>query len=153
MLYYVMLCFITQIASYYIFSFDDMRGHGVLRSVGGDGSGNAGSGSGGRVSIHTESSQQYRGAMLAYGFRSTTGDTGGPGSVFVQDMLVRNTEWEFRLYVDGQNAEPPKPLFINETNPIIHRHGIVHDNMASLSFDHMLLQHKVSCQHIMLNCN
>ena len=134
-----------------------MQGHGSVSALGGLGDGTAGGGAGGRISLHSMYHNQFRGSLNAYGRGGTAGgDVGGPGSVFLQDMLVRNLDWEYRLYVDGQNTDPPKPLVINETNPLVHTYGVVHDNFASISFDHLLLKNKVrhlwKCNGSVYNC-
>lgn len=115
-----------------------------MTSLGGQGHGNAGGGAGGRIAIHSSYNNQYRGALEAHGRGGTTGgDMGGPGTVFIQDMLVRDLDWKYRLYVDGRDLDPPKPLVINETNPLVHTHNVIHDNEASISFDHLMLKNKV----------
>ena len=46
---------------------DDMRGHGVMSAVGGRGYEAAGGGSGGRIALYTDDSNEYRGALSVSG--------------------------------------------------------------------------------------
>ena len=76
---------------------DDLRGHGTMSAIGGTGGSSAGGGAGGRIAIHTSEANEYRGALLAYGRGgSTGGDVGGPGTVFVEDTVVRDQEYSSR---------------------------------------------------------
>ena len=71
------------------------------------------------------------------------GDAGGPGSVFMQDMIVRDREWHSRLYVDGNGVDPPKPLIIDAKNPVYEQYNIEVDNKADVHFDELMLNNKV----------
>ena len=127
-----------------LFYSGDLRGHGLISALGGQGDGVAGGGSGGRIALHSVYDNQYRGYARAYGHGGTGGgDIGGPGSVFMEDMLVRGITWENRLYVDGQNVDIPKPLVVYEKNPRVLAYSNELDNNADVSFDHVMLMKKV----------
>ena len=64
--------------------------------------------------------------------------------MFMEDMLVRDLQWHSRLYVDGRNVQPPKPLVVYERNPRAQEYGLIHENGADLFFDHVLLENNVS---------
>ena len=123
----------------------DMRGHGTVSCMGGPGGGDGGGGSGGRIALHSIDDQQYRGQLRAHGQRGTGGgDMGGPGTVFMEDMLVRDLAWQARLYVDGGGLEPPKPVVVAERNPRVVQHGLTEPNHAHVHLDHLMLQRKVN---------
>ncbi|KAK3576663.1 hypothetical protein CHS0354_004948 [Potamilus streckersoni] len=122
------------------------RGHGKVSATGGQGHGSAGGGSGGRIAVHTLSSSEYRGFLVANGEKgTTTGDRGGPGSVFVEDRQGPYT-WQSRLYIDGKSLKPAKPLVILERNPRHVTAGVINDNNGDLDFDHLLLQNEALLQ-------
>ena len=120
------------------------RGYGTLSAIGGKGYGSAGGGAGGRIAIHTRDANEYKGGLLAYGSPGTTsGDMGGPGTVFVEDRTEPYT-YQSRLYLDGRNLYPTKPVVVNEKNP---RHATAAKptgNNADLDFQHVLLNNIVS---------
>jgi len=123
----------------------DLRGHGTVSARGGEGDGNAGGGSGGRIAMHSKYDTQFRGHLLAYGRTGTQGgDMGGPGTVFMEDTVTWNEKWENRLYVDGRGADQQKPCVIYERNPRMVKLNFTHDNNADVSFDHVLLANKAS---------
>ena len=70
---------------------------------------------------------------------------GGPGTVCIEDMLVRDLQWQTRLYVDGGNLLAPKPVVLSERNPRMVERGLIHRNLADVGFDELLLQNKVCC--------
>ena len=83
------------------------------------------------------------GALLAYGSTGTSsGDCGGPGTVFIEDKLEAFT-YQSRLYLDGRNLYPPKPVVVNEKNP---RHADATKpttNNADLDFEQIMLNNMV----------
>ena len=120
------------------------RGYGTLSVIGGKGYGSAGGGAGGRIAVHTLDANEYKGRLLAYGSPGTTsGDMGGPGTVFVEDRKEAFT-YQSRLYVNGRNLEPPKPIVINEKNPRHASAAKATTNKADLDFEHILLENIVS---------
>lgn len=120
------------------------RGHGTLSAIGGQGDGSGGGGAGGRIAVHTQDSNEYKGNLLAYGSSGTTdGDKGGPGTVFIEDRMDEFT-YQSRLYLDGRDLYPPKPVVVNELNP---RHASAakpNTNDADLDFEHIVLNNMVS---------
>ena len=115
-----------------------------MSAVGGHGYLSAGGGAGGRIAIHTKDANEYKGEQLAYGSEGTSsGDMGGPGTVFVEDRMTAFT-YQSRLYIYGLDLQPPKPIVINEKNP---RHTVASSqtsNNADLDFEHLLLENSVS---------
>ncbi|KAL4230250.1 hypothetical protein ACF0H5_010636 [Mactra antiquata] len=118
-------------------------GHGKISSVGGKGYTTSGGGAGGRIAIHTWDYNHYKGKLWAYGSGgTTTGDIGGPGTVFIEDKLSPFT-YQTRLYLDGQGLVIPKPVIINEINPrhvVEFTQGFNNTNNALLDFEHLLLK-------------
>ena len=120
------------------------RGHGKLSANGGKGHSSGGGGAGGRIGIHARQNNEYGGQLLAYGETGTSsGDRGGPGTVFVEDKTGLFT-YQSRLYIDGKNLEKPKPVIVIERNPRIVQSGDDIDNDADLNFDHLMLNNKVT---------
>lgn len=114
-----------------------------MSSMGGKGHGIGGGGSGGRIAVHTSSANEYKGFFLAVGQKGTsTGDMGGPGTVFIEDK-TSEFEYQSRLYLDGQNLSPAKPVVIWEKNPRVLASNETLDNNADVSFDHLMLNKKV----------
>ena len=121
-----------------------MKGHGYLYADGGNAAGTGSGGAGGRIALHSSIRDEFRGTWSAVGGRSSgTRDMGGPGTVFFQDMLVRDLEWQTRLYVDGGNLELPKPVVLVEKNPRFIERNMVHRNLADVGFEELLLQNMV----------
>ncbi len=125
-----------------LFSIGDMRGHGSIQAKGGAGSPGAGGGAGGRIAVHTRLGNEYYGDLVAVGGDGS--DIGGPGTVFIEDMLVQDITWSRRLYLDGRNVDPPKPVIISERNPRVQMMQITEENNAHVAFDEVLLQNMVS---------
>ena len=70
----------------------NLRGHGTVSCIGGQGHLTSGGGAGGRIALHTWDANEYKGPLLAYGSTGTsTGDMGGPGTVFMEDKLGFDT--------------------------------------------------------------
>ena len=119
------------------------RGYGALSANGGKGYGDAGGGGGGRIAIHTRDANEYKGSITAYGSPGTmTGDTGGPGTVFIEDRLEPFT-YQSRLYLDGRDLYPTKPVVIYEKNP---RHATAQKpttNNADIDIEHIMLNNMV----------
>lgn len=112
-----------------------------MSSLGGHGHSSYGGGSGGRIAIHTDNNE-YRGTLRAYGQGgSSSGDKGGPGTVFVEDSL--GLEYQRRLYLDGNDLEIPKPVVIWERNPTVVDANETLPNDADIHFDHVMLNRKV----------
>ena len=61
--------------------------------------------------------------------------------MFVEQPL--NGTWFTRLYLDNQNADPPKPFVLTERNPRTVREEGTEHNFASYGFDELMLQRKV----------
>ena len=119
------------------------RGYGSLSAIGGLGYGSAGGGAGGRIAIHSRDAYEYKGSLLAYGSPGTSdGDMGGPGTVFVEDRITEFT-YQSRLYLDGRDLYPPKPVVVNELNPRHVGSEKPNTNNADLDFEHVLLNNKV----------
>lgn len=57
----------------------DLRGHGLVSSVGGKGSGSAGGGSGGRIAVHAGYSNDFLGQLEAHGT---------PGEQLLKNMKI-----------------------------------------------------------------
>ena len=127
----------------FIFLLDHLRGYGSVSVVGGQGHGIGGGGAGGRIAIHTNSANEYKGALLAIGQTgSSSGDGGGPGTVFIEDRLSE-FEYQSRLYLDGNDIYHAKPVIIWEKNPRVLASNETLDNNADVSFDHLMLNKKV----------
>ena len=62
--------------------------------------------------------------------------------MFVEDKTGLFT-YQSRLYLDGKDLFPPKPVIVNERNPRIVANGDDIDNDADLNFDHLMLNNKV----------
>ena len=129
----------------YLFCFSGhFRGHGTLSAIGGEGYGSGGGGAGGRIAIHTQDSNEFKGGLLAYGSSgSTNGDKGGPGTVFIEDRVEEFT-YQSRLYLDGRDLYPPKPVVVNEKNPRHAESEKPTTNSAHLDFEHLVLNNVVS---------
>ena len=67
---------------------------------------------------------------------------GGPGTAFVDDRLEPYI-YQARLYLDGRNLYPTKPVVINEKNPRHTSSEKATGNNADLDFQHVLLNRKV----------
>ena len=67
---------------------------------------------------------------------------GGPGTVFIEDRIEAFT-YQSRLYLDGRDLFPPKPVVINEKNPRHVGAEKPNTNNADLDFEHVLLNNKV----------
>ena len=67
---------------------------------------------------------------------------GGPGTVFVEDRVTEFT-YQSRLYLDGRNLFPPKPVVVNELNPRHIGSEKPNTNNADLDFEHVLLNNMV----------
>ena len=123
----------------------DLKGHGYLHAGGGAAVGSGSGGAGGQIAVHSSIRNEFRGIWLAVGgVPSGSGDVGGPGTVFIEDMLVRDLLWKSRLYVNGDHLDPPKPVVLNERNPRMVERGLVHRNLADIGFDELMLEKKVS---------
>ena len=125
-----------------MFTAGDLRGHGSVQASGGRSKATkGGGGAGGRIALYSNYDNQYRGHLVAIGESGPTGgDRGGPGTVFIEDATVTpaGKVWKGRLYVDGQNLWPAKPVVLNERNPLRTPTGNHH-----LQIDQLLLERKV----------
>ena len=127
---------------------DDQRGHGTVSANGGTGDSTSGGGAGGRIAIHTKNANEYKGGLYAYGETGTTGgDRGGPGTVLIEDRMSGGLDSEYtyqsRLYLDGKDLLPPKPVIVDERNPRVVASNEDLDNGADLNFDHLMLNKRV----------
>ena len=115
-----------------------------MSTIGGEGYGSGGGGAGGRIAIHTQDSNEYKGDLLAYGSPGTsTGDMGGPGTVFIEDRVAEFT-YQSRLYLDGRDLATPKPVVVTEKNPRHADSEKPNTNDAHLDFEHLVLNNIVS---------
>ena len=120
-------------------------GHGSIFARGGTGNkygiAAGGSGSGGRIAVHVNIKDEYRGELNVLGGVGPGARHGGPGTVYVEedvtDKLVR------RLYIDNQNANPAKVFVLRERNPKTVRKNSAEENFADFGFDELMLQGEV----------
>jgi hypothetical protein len=81
-------------------------------------------------------------AALKYANR-TGGDIGGPGTILIEDEYpgagTTGPTWYTRLYLDGQNVIPPKPLYLNERNPRTIANGANETNNADYAFNFAMI--------------
>lgn len=126
------------------FFLDELRGHGSITAVGGQGHESSGGGAGGRIALHTSVYNEYFGELRAIGQSGTTsGDMGGPGSVLVEDC-VQDYYCQTRLYLDGNMLQKPKPLIITEKNPrLAEKQSQPIPNGADISIDELMLNNMV----------
>ena len=123
-----------------------LRGHGLVSARGGTGNtyGNAvgGSGSGGRIAAHVLVKDEYRGGLEALGGPVPGTQHGGSGTVYIEE--VRTDKLYTRLYIDNQNASPPKVFLLDERNPKTVEENMTEENSADFGFDELMLQRQVS---------
>lgn len=123
-----------------------LRGHGSISARGGvgniDSPATGGSGSGGRIAVHVTIKDEYRGGFYALGGVSPGTQHGGSGTVYVEE--VQGDHLFRRLYIDNQNANPPKVFLLDEMNPKTLRANATEENGAEFGFDELMLQRDVS---------
>ena len=110
------------------------------------GASESGSGSGGRIAVHILILNHYRGSLVAVGGASSGVTAGGPGTVFIETKV--GLRYHRKLIVDGNNANPAKPLVITERNPTTIRGNVTELNDATYAFDDVELWNKVSVNNI-----
>ena len=85
---------------------------------------------------------EYRGGFYALGGVSSGVQHGGSGTVYVEE--VRGDSLFRRLYIDNQNANPPKVFLLDEMNPKTLKRNATEENGADFGFDELMLQRDVS---------
>lgn len=85
---------------------------------------------------------EYRGAFYALGGVSPGAQHGGTGTVYIEE--VRGDRLFRRLYIDNQNANPPKVFLLDEMNPKTIKANATEENGAEFGFDELMLQRDVS---------
>ena len=115
----------------------EFGGHGIGSTNGGlghqYGAFYSGSGSGGRIAVHISSLNHFRGSLIAVGGTGNGVAAGGPGTVFIETKT--GFTYHRKLIVDGNYANPAKPLVISERNPSTLRENIAELNNATYGFD------------------
>lgn len=123
-----------------------LRGHGSISARGGVGNtaspATGGSGSGGRIAVHVTIKDEYRGGFYALGGVSPGAQHGGSGTVYIEE--VQEDRLFRRLYIDNQNANPPKVFLLDEMNPKTLKANDTEENGAEFGFDELMLQGDVS---------
>lgn len=123
-----------------------LRGHGSISARGGVGNtaspATGGSGSGGRIAVHVTIKDEYRGGFYALGGVSPGSQHGGSGTVYIEE--VQGDHLFRRLYIDNQNANPPKVFLLDEMNPKTLKANATEENGAEFGFDELMLQGDVS---------
>ncbi|XP_072025321.1 uncharacterized protein [Amphiura filiformis] len=79
------------------------KGLGGIMANGGTASGSCGSGGGGRIAVYTDTPSQYIGSYSAAGGSGSSGRAGGPGSVYLNDIV--DSELFEKLIVDNRNKQ------------------------------------------------
>ncbi|KAK3755992.1 hypothetical protein QZH41_003345 [Actinostola sp. cb2023] len=119
-----------------------LRGHGSISTRGGVGSTSGavqgGSGSGGRIAVHISITDEYRGGFHALGGVSPGAKHGGSGTVYIEEIDGRKLRK--RLYINNQNANPPKVFVMDQRNPKTIASNGVEENSADYGFDELMLQ-------------
>ena len=107
-----------------------LSGTGTVSANGGKGDGVGGGGSGGRIAIHLKTQYAYRGALQALGgISSSSVASGGPGTVYVQDIRFKLSYNQ--LHIDNQGQSWEQYVSLNE-------------NKTSYHFDELHLVRKAS---------
>lgn len=115
------------------------RGHGVMTSSGGQGSGG---GAGGRIAVHINDKDEFRGDLLSLGGQGTSGSFGGTGTVYVEE--IKNGTTYTRLYLNNQFADPAIPFILNESNPRVDVKSRPDHNQADYAFEEVMLLGEVN---------
>ena len=89
------------------------NGGGKLSSNGGKGDGVGGCGSGGRVAVQVSTKNLFYGKINAMGGSSTSGSTGGPGTVYLSD--IRDKKKYEILKVTNADLSVDKYVVLNES--------------------------------------
>ena len=107
-----------------------LSGTGTVSANGGKGDGAGGGGAGGRIGIHLKTQYAYRGALQALGGISTSSvASGGPGTVYIQDVRLKLPFNQ--LHIDNQGQRWEQYVTLNE-------------NKTSYRFDELHLVRKAS---------
>ncbi|KAJ7340204.1 hypothetical protein OS493_002935 [Desmophyllum pertusum] len=93
---------------------------------------------GGRIAVHVTIKDEYRGGFYALGGVSPGSQHGGSGTVYVEE--VQEDHFFRRLYIDNQNANPPKVFLLDEMNPKTLKANATEENGAEFGFNELMLQ-------------
>lgn len=85
---------------------------------------------------------EYRGGFYALGGVASRAQHGGSGTVYIEE--VRGKQLFKRLYIDNQQANPPKVFLLDEINPKTLKRNATEENGAEFGFDELMLQGDVS---------
>lgn len=85
---------------------------------------------------------EYRGGFYALGGVSSGTQHGGSGTVYIEE--IQGDKLFRRLYIDNQNANPPKVFTLGEMNPKTVKANATEENDAEFGFDELMLQRGVS---------
>ena len=85
---------------------------------------------------------EYRGGFYALGGVSSGTQHGGSGTVYIEE--IQGDKLFRRLYIDNQNANPPKVFTLDEMNPKTVKANATEENDAEFGFDELMLQRGVS---------
>ena len=85
---------------------------------------------------------EYRGGLYALGGVSSGTQHGGSGTVYIEE--IQGDKLFRRLYIDNQNANPPKVFTLDEMNPKTVKANATEENDAEFGFDELMLQRGVS---------
>ena len=122
------------------------RGHGEITSRGGLGNnyafGLGGSGAGGRIAVHMNKEDEFRGTYSPFGGAGDGSRQGGSGTVYVEE--IRQHHIHSRLYIDNRNAMPVKEFVLKERNPRKEYHKRVDVVEPDYHIDELMLLNEVS---------
>ena len=105
--------------SVYISIESTFSGTGTVSANGGRGDGAGGCGAGGRVSVHLKSQYTYRGILHALGgISSSSASSGGPGTVYIQDVRFKLSYNQ--LHIDNQGQRWENYITLNENKTLYH---------------------------------
>lgn len=122
-----------------------LRGHGSVLATGAASnihrSARGGSGSGGRIAVHIQIKDEYRGGFYALGGVGSGNQHGGSGTVYIEE--ARGDKFYRRLYINNQNAKPVKEFKLDQRNPRSVRSNGTEENGADYAFDELMLEGQV----------
>ena len=121
------------------------KGHGEITARGGLGSTNGlavgGSGAGGRIAVHMNQEDEFRGSYSPFGGTGDGRRQGGPGTVYIEEM--RRPHIHSRLYIDNKDAIPEKEFVLSERNPREAYHKRVDGVESEYHIDELMLLNQV----------
>ena len=127
------------------------KGHGEITARGGlgnsYGSAVGGSGAGGRIAVHMNQEDEFRGSCSPFGGTGDGPRQGGPGTVYIEEM--RQSHIHSRLYIDNKNAIPEKEFVLQEKNPREAYHKRIDGVRTEYHLDELMVINKVR----MASCN